>query len=63
MGDLVEKGVAIIFISSEIEEIINLSDRIIVMSEGRISGELDNPREARASQEKIMWLASGERGM
>lgn len=61
MGDLVRKGVAIIFISSEIEEIINLSDRIIVMSEGRISGELINSKDARVSQERIMWLASGER--
>lgn len=61
MGDLVQKGVAIIFISSEIEEIINLSDRIMVMNGGKIFGELDNPKEARASQEKIMWFASGGR--
>ena len=61
MGDLVQKGVAIIFISSEIEEIINLSDRILVMNGGKIFGELDNPKEARASQEKIMWFASGGR--
>jgi ABC-type sugar transport system ATPase subunit len=47
-------GVSIIIISSEMEEVINLSDRILVMSEGRITGEL-KPNEA--TQERILALA------
>jgi len=52
--DQARKGVSIIVISSEMEEVINLSDRILVMSEGRITGEL-SPQEA--TQEKILALA------
>lgn len=48
------KGVSIILISSEIPEVLNLSDRIIVMSEGRITGELD-PKNA--SQEDVLKFA------
>lgn len=39
--DLAKKGIGIIFISSELPEVMNLCDRIIVMKDGRISGELD----------------------
>ncbi len=39
--DLAKKGIGIIFISSELPEVLNLCDRIIVMKEGRITGELD----------------------
>lgn len=39
--DLAKKGMGIIFISSELPEVLNLCDRIIVMKEGRITGELD----------------------
>ena len=56
---LAQKGIAIMLISSEMDEIINLSDRIVVMHEGVISGEVENDPENRASQEEIMWLASG----
>lgn len=41
MNDLAAKGMAIIMISSEMPEIVNMCDRIIIMSDGRISGELD----------------------
>ena len=57
--DLADSGVAIILISSEMEEIINTSSRIIVMHEGEISGELKNGNVKSVSQEQIMWLASG----
>ncbi len=40
MSDLVEQGVSIIMISSELPELLNMSDRIIVMREGSITGEL-----------------------
>ncbi|MBQ8144628.1 MAG: sugar ABC transporter ATP-binding protein [Butyricicoccus sp.] len=53
--DLAKQGVGIILVSSEMEEIINLSDRILVMCEGRINGSL---MKGEATQEKIMNLAS-----
>ncbi len=54
MDDLVKKGKSIIMISSELAEIQRVSDRVIVMCEGRITGEL--PIE-EATQENIMGLA------
>ena len=53
--DLAKQGVGIILVSSEMEEIINLSDRILVMCEGQINGSL---MKGEATQEKIMNLAS-----
>ena len=55
IGELAKAGKAIILISSEIPEIMGLSDRVIVMAEGRITGEI--PRE-ELSQELIMTYAS-----
>jgi ABC-type sugar transport system ATPase subunit len=54
MSQLAKKGVAVIMISSELPEILGMSDRIIVMHEGRIKGELNREN---ASQESIMKLA------
>ncbi len=54
MYDQALKGVSIILISSELAEVLSLSDRILVMSEGRITGELD-PKNA--SQEDILKFA------
>ncbi|MEY5025256.1 MAG: Ribose import ATP-binding protein RbsA [Verrucomicrobiota bacterium] len=56
MEEQAAKGVAILFASSEMEEILGMSDRVLVMHEGRLSGEL--PREA-LSEESIMALATG----
>jgi len=47
---------SILFVSSEMEEILGMSDRALVMHEGRLMGEL--PREA-LSEESIMRLATG----
>lgn len=55
MEELSKQGKSIIMISSELPEILRLSDRIVVMCEGRITGELDI---AEANQEKIMELAT-----
>ncbi len=52
---LADQGKSIIMISSELTEVLRLSDRIIVMNEGRITGELLN---RDANQEKIMELAT-----
>ncbi|MFQ5864471.1 MAG: sugar ABC transporter ATP-binding protein [bacterium] len=53
---LAEEGAAIILVSSELEELLGLSDRIIVMCQGRIAGEL---AIEYATQEKIMEMAVG----
>ncbi len=55
MGDLVKMGKSIIMISSEMPELLRMSDRLVVMCEGRATGELDI---AEATQEKIMTLAT-----
>ena len=55
MGELVKAGKAILLISSEIPELMGLSDRIIVMAGGRITGELTREE---FSQEEIMRYAS-----
>jgi ribose transport system ATP-binding protein len=57
MNNLVHQGIGIIMISSEMPEILAISDRILVMYEGRIMGELTR---ADATQERIMTLASGQ---
>ena len=56
MNELVVQGVSIIMISSEMEELMGMSDRILVMYEGRISGELDKPDFVQA---RILEMASG----
>ncbi|MFI3213370.1 MAG: sugar ABC transporter ATP-binding protein [Eubacteriales bacterium] len=55
MNRLVKEGKSIIMVSSEMTEVLRMSDRIIVMCEGRITGELDI---SEASQEKIMQYAT-----
>jgi ribose transport system ATP-binding protein len=54
---LVRKGVAVLIISSELPEILGMCDRILVMHEGRLAGELTRND---ATQEAIMRLATGE---
>lgn len=54
MNRLVEQGMSIIMISSELPEVLGMTDRLYIMSEGRICGELDT-KEADA--EKVMELA------
>ena len=56
MNDLAEQGISIIMISSELEEILGMSDRIMVMCEGQSAGTLDI---AEATEEKVMALATG----
>ncbi len=57
MDQLAGRGVAILFVSSELEEIISMSDRAMVMHEGRISGELSR---AELGEESVMRLATGD---
>lgn len=55
MTELASQGKAIMMISSELPEILRMSDRIIVMCEGRVTGELDI---SEATQEKVMEYAT-----
>jgi len=57
IGELAKRGKSIIMVSSEMPEILSMSDRIIVMHEGAYSGEL---LRDEATQEKILQLATGE---
>ena len=54
MGELLSRGAAIVMISSELPEILGLSDRILVMRDGRICGEFDR---ADATEENILNCA------
>jgi ribose transport system ATP-binding protein len=56
MDELAQQGLAVLFVSSELEEILGLSDRVLVMHEGRITGQLH--RDA-LSEQAIMHLATG----
>ena len=56
MNELVAQGKAIIMVSSDMEEILGMSDRIIVLHEGLVSGEL---KRDEFSQERVLHLASG----
>jgi D-xylose transport system ATP-binding protein len=56
MNRLVEKGVCVIMISSELPEILGMSDRIYVMKEGKISGEL---KTKETTQDEILLIAAG----
>lgn len=57
IDELAKSGMAILMISSELPEILSVSDRVLVMHEGKIRANL--PR-AEANQEKIMYYATGE---
>ena len=55
---LAEQGMAILFVSSELEEILGISDRVLVMSEGEVMGELSRDQ---LSEHAIMSLASSHK--
>lgn len=56
INDLAAKGVAIILVSSELPEVLGMSDQIMVVHEGKITGIID---AKEADQEKVMTLATG----
>ena len=55
IGELAADGMAIIFISSELPEVLGLSDRVVVMARGRVMATLDR---AEATPETVMRFAS-----
>lgn len=57
MNDLVDQGVAIVMISSELPEILGMSDRILVMHEGEFTADLS---AEQVNQETIMYYATGQ---
>jgi len=56
MNEMAASGKAIVMISSDMEEMLGMSDRILVLSEGRVAGELTREQ---FSQENVLTLASG----
>ena len=57
MSELAAQGKCIIMVSSELPEVIGMSDRIVVMHEGKITGILDNGPDV--TQEVLMRYATG----
>ena len=55
MNQLKQQGIAVMFVSSEMPEVMGVADRIIVMCDGRITGELNG---GEATQEEILRLAT-----
>ena len=53
---MAKEGAAVLFISSEMEEVLRVADRILVMHEGRLAGELTG---ADMNEERVMQLATG----
>lgn len=58
IAELASRGLAVVLISSELEEILGLCDRVVVMREGAVAGELNGEG---LSQSEIMFLATGVR--
>lgn len=59
IDNLANKGIAILMISSELPEVIGVADRVLVMRDGTIAGEVTASEGAPLSQEKIMEFATG----
>jgi inositol transport system ATP-binding protein len=57
LSDLAARGIAILMISSELPEILSVSDRIVTMRQGRVTGEMPAPE---ATEEKLMALMALE---
>ena len=55
--EFARQGISVIFISSELPEVLNISDRIIVMHNGKITGEL---MREEATEEKVLMLSMME---
>src|SRR4051794_39398154 len=57
LSELAGRGVAVLMISSELPEVLGMADRVLVMHEGRLTGELDR---ADADEERVMRAATGQ---
>ncbi len=59
MSELAAQGIAILMVSSELPEVVGMSDRVLVMREGQLVGELDRSPGKEITQENIMHYATG----
>jgi ribose transport system ATP-binding protein len=59
ISDLATQGVAILMVSSELPEVVGLSDRVLIMREGQLVGELNGSAGQEITQENIMAFATG----
>ena len=59
MDKMAKDGISIIMISSELPEVINMSDRVYVMSDGKIAGEFDT-KESLVTQETLLQCSTGK---
>jgi rhamnose transport system ATP-binding protein len=57
LSELAGRGVAVLMISSELPEVLGMADRVLVMHEGRLTGELSR---AQADEERVMRAATGQ---
>ena len=57
LSELAGRGVAVLMISSELPEVLGMADRVLVMHEGRLTGELSR---AEADEEAVMRAATGQ---
>ena len=60
LAELAASGLAVLMISSDLPEVLGMADRVLVMREGELVGELDR---AGASEEAVMYLATGQRAV
>jgi ABC-type sugar transport system ATPase subunit len=60
MGELAAQGIGILFVTSELKEILAISDRVIVMSKGKITGEFDR---AEATEEALVAASAVGHGI
>src|SRR3954451_7490806 len=59
IDELAKRGIGVIVISSEMPEVIGTCDRVLVMREGHVEGEVGGPGGRPVTQENIMALAAG----
>jgi rhamnose transport system ATP-binding protein len=57
MSEVASRGLAVLMISSELPEVLGMADRVLVMHEGRLTGELSR---AEADEERVVRLATGQ---
>ena len=56
MNEMVKKGMAVVMVSSDLPEVIGMSDRVLVLHEGKLAGEF---KGAEITQENLMMAATG----
>ena len=59
LSELAADGVAVLMVSSELPEVLGMADRVLVMHEGRLVGEI---ARAEATEESVMFAATGRTG-